>query len=225
MSVERDQRSSRPDGLEPQPAHPVDATHPTSRYHHILPSGAITAEYRVFIDVPDASHLERAGHLVLEHLRDWRTFYRRSHVEFVEPAPESEPSWQVIFKFAPLALWGTRFTGRELTVVTVAFQSPARLPDGKGWFIDGELIDGYDQAGRRLPHDFTGRVRTEVRIIDEPAEDHRVARLGIEVRDIWIEVTNHKPIPNSLAVFVHLLRCADGFGGLREVVRKELKLH
>jgi hypothetical protein len=202
--------------------HRVDAAHPTSYTHRHTPSGGITAEYRIFIDVRDAARLQLAAELVLRHLGDWRTFYRRSHIEFVGPEPGSTPGGPTMFKFAPLALWGKRYTGREMTTVTVRFDPPARLPGQNGWAIDGELIDGHDTAGARLPHHFTGPVRTEVRIINEPAGDRRPARVGIEVRDIWVDIRNNRPIPDDMVALMHWFRSADGFGGLRKVVRQEL---
>ena len=85
----------------------VDAAHPTWRTHHYTPSGGIEAEYWVFIDVRGAWQLERAADLVLRHLRDWRTFYHRSHVEFIGSEPDQSENTPVTFKFAPFAPLGT----------------------------------------------------------------------------------------------------------------------
>ncbi len=206
-----------------EPRHRVDAAHPTCKFHWYTPSGGIRAEYWIFIDVENPGQLDRAAGLVLEHLHDWRTFYRRSHIEFIGPEPEPYANTPVMFRFAPLALWGKKFTGHEFTNLTVSFSCRERLPGENGWVIKGELIDGYDESGKRLPHEFIGPVRTEVRIINEPAVGNRPARVGIEVRDIWVDVENHKRVPTFMATRIHLFRSADGFGGLRKVVKKELK--
>ncbi len=212
--------------LAPEPSRSrglVDASHPTWARHRLNPSGTIEAEYRIFIPVRSAARLECAADLVLRHLRNWRTFYRRSHVEFLGPEPDQSTNTPVTFKFAPLAPWGKKYTGREVTVLTVSFASREPLPDRSGWVMKGTLIDGYDENGQRLPHHFTGPVQTEVRVINEPADQDRAARVGIEVRDIWVDVWNHKPISDFVATKVHLFRSADGFGGLRKIMAKELK--
>ncbi len=201
----------------------VDAAHPTWASHRFTRSGGIEAEYWIFIPVENAARLEHAENLVLRHLRNWRTFYRRSHVEFLGPEPDPSTGTPEIFKFAPLAPWGKKFTGREVTNLTVRFAGPERLPDGSGWIVRGTLIDGYDACGERLPHDFTGPVQTEVRAVNERAQQDRPARIGIEVRDIWVDVKNHKQVSDFVATRVHLFRSADGFGGLRKIVAKELK--
>ncbi len=195
----------------------VDAAHPTCAGHSFTPSGGIEAEYWSFIPVRSAGQLERAAELVLQHLRNWRSFYRRSHVEFLGPEPDPSANDPVLFKFAPLAPWGNKYTGREFTTVTVSFNPRELLPDGSGWILRGRLIDGYDHSGQRLPHDFTGPVQTEVRIINEPG------RSGIEVRDIWVDVKNQRQFPDYVAAKSHLYRSADGFAGLRKTVLKELK--
>ncbi len=195
----------------------VDAAHPTCVRHRFTLSGGIEAEYWIFIPVRSADQLERAADLVLRHLRNWRSFYRRSHVEFLGPEPDPSANDPVLFKFAPLAPWGKKYTGGEFTTLTVSFDPREPLPEGNGWIVKGRLIDGYDASGERLPHDFVGPVQTEVRIINEPA------RMGIEVRDIWVDVKNHKPVPDYAATKMHLFRSADGFGGLRKIVARELR--
>jgi len=194
----------------------VDAAHPTGLRHRFTHSGGIEAEYWIFIPVESADRLERAADLVLRHLRNWRTFYRRSHVEFLGPEPDPYANNSVLFKFAPLAPWGKKYTGGEFTTLTVSFDPREPLPEENGWIVKGRLIDGYDDSGERLPHDFVGPVQTEVRIINEPE------RMGIEVRDIWVDVMNHKPVPDFAATRMHLFRSIDGFGGLRKVVLREL---
>ncbi len=195
----------------------VDAAHPTCVGHRFTPAGGIEAEYWIFIPVKSADRLELAAKLVLKHLRNWRTFYRRSHVEFLGHEPDPSVNDPVLFKFAPLAPWGKKYTGREFTNLTVSFDAREPLPEGNGWIVKGRLIDGYDDRGERLPHDFVGPVQTEVRMINEPG------RVGIEVRDIWVDVMNHKPVPDFAATRMHLFRSMDGFGGLRKVVLRELK--
>ncbi len=201
----------------------VDAAHPTWAEHTFKRSGNIQAEYWIFVPVESPAELERAADLVLRHLRDWRSFYRRSHIEYLGPEPDPCANTPVTFKFAPFAPLGKKYTGREVTLVTVSFARRERLPDGSGWVVKGALIDGHDESGQRLPHEFTGPVQTEVRVIDEPAQGDRPARFGIEVRDIWVDVKNHKPISDFVATKMHLFRSSDGFGGLRKFVAKELK--
>jgi hypothetical protein len=219
--------SPPPKGQRDRPLRRVDASHPTWRTHHYTPSGGIEAEYWVFIDVQGAAQLERASDLVVRHLRDWRTFYHHSHVEFIGAEPDQSENAPVTFKFAPLAFVGKKYTGHEMTTMTVRFDRREPLPDGNGWVIPGCLIDGDDAEGRRLPHHFTGPVRTEVRAINEPAQSGLAARVGIEVRDIWVDVKNNRrpTLPDSVATFIHLFRSAEGFRGLRKIVKKELEAH
>ncbi len=201
----------------------VDAAHPTLASHRFKSSGKIEAEYWIFIPVENPARLDHAADLVLRHLRNWRTFYRRSHIEFLGPEPDPSANTPVTFKFAPLAPWGGKYTGHEVTKVTVSFAPRELLPDGSGWVVKGFLIEGFDYSGQPLPHQFTGPVQTEVRIINEPPQQDHPARIGIEVRDIWVDIRNHKPISDFTGTRMHLFRSADGFGGLRKIVAKELK--
>ena len=112
-----------------------------------------------------------------------------------------------------------------MTTLTVRFDCREPLADRRGWVVPGYLIDGDDAEGRRLPHHFTGPVRTEVRVINEPAQDGVAARVGIEVRDIWVDVRNNRRplLPDIVATLIHLFRSAEGFGGLRKIVKEELE--
>jgi hypothetical protein len=221
----RDIDPQMPQGQQAEPVGRVDAAHPTWKTHSDTPSGGIEAEYWVFIDVQGLWELDRAADLVLRHLRDWRSFYGHSHVEFIGSEPDQSTNAPVTFKFAPIGPFGKKYTGHEVTRLTVSFDRQEPLPDRSGWVMNGSLIDGYDAEGRRLPHHFTGPVRTEVRLINEPAGHGLAARVGIEVRDIWVDVKNNRrPIlPDIVAALIHLSRSAEGFGGLRRIVKQELK--